>query len=181
MTRHSAHNHITTETRAPPTLSKGLTPYGICPSAQSHRVLAARRAHPYQGHGAPRRRAGHAGGGRHRPRRHVRHGGTVGCLRRHREGDGQAREAHLWLRGVLHPRRVPAQGREAEAVPLAASGEEQRGLPQPAETRQRVPRGQLLLQAPHHLLHAAEVRPRHHRLVGLHRRRHPEAARRAPL
>ncbi len=78
-------------------------------------------------------------------------------------------------------RRGAAQGREAAAVSPAAAGEEQRGLPQPAEARQRVACGQLLLQAAHDVHHAAEVRPRHHRLVGLHRRHHPEAARQAPV
>ncbi len=102
-------------------------------------------------------------------------------VRQGRGGDRQARQAHLRLRGVLHHRRGAQARRQAEALPPAASGQDERGLPQPGEIGQRIARRQLLLQAPHHVLHAAEVRQGHHRLVGLHCRHHPEAARQPPV
>ncbi len=124
---------------------------------------------------------GHACGGHHRPRRHVRRAAAVRDVRQGGSRDGQARQAHLRLRGVLHHRRGAAQGHEAQALPPASAGQDERGLPQPGEAGQRIARRQLLLQAAHHVQHAAEVRPRHHRLVGMHRRHHPEAARQPPV
>ena len=157
------------------------TRYGIRSSAQSHRVFPARRPHAHLRHGEARRRSGHACGGHHRPRRHVRRAAAVRDVREGGSRDGQARQAHLRLRGVLHHRRGAAQGHEAQALPPASAGQDERGLPQPGEAGQRIARRQLLLQAAHHVQHAAEVRPRHHRLVGMHRGHHPEAARQRPV
>ena len=46
---------------------------------------------------------------------------------------------------------------------------------------QRIACRQLLLQAAHDVLHAAEVRPRHHRLVCVHRGHHSEASGQSPV
>ena len=157
------------------------TRYGIRSPAQPHRVLSARRPHAHLRHGQARCRPRHAGGRGHRPRRDVRRAAAVRDVRQGGGRDGQARQAHLRLRGVLHHRRGVAQGRQAQALPPAFVGQDERGVPQPGEARQRVACRQLLLQAAHHVLHAAEVRQGHHRLVGVHRGHHSETARQPPV